>query len=114
VSREGKRTTIELLEVALTHLEIAQQHAALDLDILVVADGIALRLAAAVDALGQLEPDFRDRIAHGHWEQMRGMRNRIAHGYASVSPTIVKTTVDNELPQLVARSSALLAELEDR
>ncbi|MCA1783890.1 MAG: hypothetical protein LC679_17485, partial [Intrasporangiaceae bacterium] len=43
----GKGAPTELLEVGLAHLEIARQHAGLDLDSLVVTDGIALRLAAA-------------------------------------------------------------------
>lgn len=112
MSRDGGRSAIEVLEVALAHLDIAQQHGALDLDSLVVTDGIALRLSAAVDALSQLEPTLRDSIAQGRWDQMRGMRNRIAHGYGSVSPAIVRTTVENELGPLTERVQALLAELE--
>jgi uncharacterized protein with HEPN domain len=108
----GDRSPTELLEVALAHLEIAQRHAELDLDAQVVTDAIALRLAAAVEAIGRLDAGLRDQVADDHWERMRGMRNRIAHGYASVSVSMVRATVERELAPLVSRINALLAELD--
>ena len=90
---------------------MAQAHAEADVGLQVVTDAVALRLAAAVDVLTNLDAAMRDRVADGAWEQMRGMRNRIARGYASVSPAIVRATVDSELEPLIQRITHLLMEI---
>jgi uncharacterized protein with HEPN domain len=42
------------------------------------------------------------------WPLMRGMRNRIVHGYFQVDPVIVWDTCQNDLPGLVAPLQTLL------
>ena len=37
------------------------------------------------------------------WRNMRGMRNRIAHGYFELDLDVVWDTVDTALPQLLAQ-----------
>jgi uncharacterized protein with HEPN domain len=51
-------------------------------------------------------PDFA--VAHPEvpWRNMRGMRNRIAHGYFDINLDVVWDTVVTALPDLVARLPA--------
>jgi uncharacterized protein with HEPN domain len=55
------------------------------------------------DAVVQADPEIP-------WALMRGMRNRIVHGYYQVDPVIVWDTCQNDLPPLVDPLQNLLAE----
>lgn len=46
--------------------------------------------------------DYADSRPSIPWRGMRGMRNRIAHGYFDIDLDVVWRTVRTELPQLVA------------
>lgn len=46
-------------------------------------------------------PDFANAHAQVPWRNMRGMRNRIAHGYFDINLGMVWDTVQTELPPLV-------------
>ena len=48
-------------------------------------------------------PKFASRRPDIPWRSMRGMRNRIAHGYFEVDLGVVWETVRTELPLLLAR-----------
>nr|WP_314890137.1 HepT-like ribonuclease domain-containing protein [Actinomyces oris] len=67
----------------------------------IVIDAVAMRLSAGVEALGALDPDTRTRLLGDQWPRMRGMRNRIAHGYGFIDDTIVRQTVLVNLPPVV-------------
>ena len=41
------------------------------------------------------------RIPHVPWRSMRGMRNRIAHGYFDINLEVVWDTVQIALPELL-------------
>ena len=45
------------------------------------------------------------------WAQMRGMRNRMAHGYFDIDLNVVWDTVRSSLPDLEARIGAALANI---
>lgn len=45
-------------------------------------------------------PDFADTYPQIPWRNMRGMRNRIAHGYFDLDQDVVWDTVQNALPPL--------------
>lgn len=57
---------------------------------------------AATRVLGRY-PGSCDQHADIPWQAMRGMRNRIAHGYFSVDLDIVWTTVQTALPPLLEK-----------
>jgi uncharacterized protein with HEPN domain len=64
--------------------------------------GEALRQAEGLDAsIGPHLPDVRKIIA---------LRNRLAHGYASISPQIVWSVAANDVPRLREQVRTLLAE----
>jgi uncharacterized protein with HEPN domain len=46
-------------------------------------------------------PDFANEHAQVPWRNMRGMRNRIAHGYFDINLGMVWDTVQTELPPLI-------------
>ena len=46
-------------------------------------------------------PDFASAQADVPWRSMRGMRNRIAHGYFDIELNVVWNTVQEDLPVLV-------------
>lgn len=48
-------------------------------------------------------PAFADAHPDVPWRSIRGMRNRIAHGYFDVDLGVVWQTVQAELPRLVQR-----------
>ncbi len=58
------------------------------------------------EAANRLMQDYQ-AFTEGHpeipWRGMKGMRNRIAHGYFDIDFAIVWDTVQNSLPDLIAR-----------
>lgn len=48
-------------------------------------------------------PDFASRHTSVPWRAMRGMRNRIAHGYFDINLDVVWQTVQTALPDLLER-----------
>lgn len=58
----------------------------------------AIRIAEAV-------PTFIDSHPEVPWQQMRKMRNRIAHGYFEIDIGVVWATVERHLPPLLADST---------
>ena len=80
------RAENEVLSTALFHLDDVERYAERDLSDEAVLDAIALRLAAMVDALSQLPAEVLDTMFGATWKAMRGMRNRIAHGYHAIYP----------------------------
>lgn len=50
-------------------------------------------------------PNFANAKAAIPWRGIRGMRNRIAHGYFDIDLHVVWTTVQTELPLLVKHLS---------
>jgi uncharacterized protein with HEPN domain len=61
---------------------------------LVVIGEIAGRLARKYPGFAAGHPDLK-------WDQMRGLRNRIAHGYFEIDYAIVWETVQTDLPALL-------------
>lgn len=96
-----RRSTAELLEEALSNLELAAEHSQLDLEQQVILDGASLRLAAGIEALSRLPPEVRTALFEDRWAVMWGMRNRIAHGYLLIDSEIVRQTLRGDLPVLV-------------
>ena len=52
-------------------------------------------------------PEFADRHPDVPWRSMRGMRNRIAHGYFEINLDVVWDTVQTALPELLSRVRGL-------
>ena len=61
---------------------------------------------AATKVMDQ-HPVFAERHKHIPWRSMRGMRNRIAHGYFDINLDVVWDTVQTALPELKSQLAAL-------
>jgi uncharacterized protein with HEPN domain len=51
--------------------------------------------------------EFLDQHPDVPWRSMKGMRNRIAHGYFDIDLDVVWETVQTALPQLIERLPAI-------
>ncbi|MDQ6895468.1 MAG: DUF86 domain-containing protein [Actinomycetota bacterium] len=67
-----------------------------------VVDAVCMRLSAGVEALNRLESSTRDDLFGDTWPLMWGIGNRIAHGYLLVEPTIIRRTLDVDMPAILA------------
>ena len=60
--------------------------------------------------------DHYPEVAAAHpeieWRSMRGMRNRIAHGYYEINLDVVWDTIETALPVLCAQLATLLSSRE--
>jgi uncharacterized protein with HEPN domain len=62
------------------------------------------------EAANRVSADCQSSLSLIAWEDIIGMRNRLAHGYFDVNLTIVWRTVTEELPGLIAHLEEALAE----
>lgn len=57
--------------------------------------------------------DFAQANAQVPWRSMRGMRNRIAHGYFDINLEVVWATVQTALPEMLQQLEAIIENLGD-
>ena len=62
-------------------------------------------IGEAATRLADEYPEFVAGYPEVPWKSMRGMRNRMAHGYFDIDLAIVWQTVHTSLPELAARQS---------
>ena len=67
---------------------------------------------AATKAM-DLYPDFTNSHPEVPWRNMRGMRNRIAHGYFEINLDVVWETVTTALPKLLQQLAAIAGNLNE-
>lgn len=58
--------------------------------------------------------DFAQANAQVPWRSMRGMRNRIAHGYFDINLEVVWATVQTALPEMLQQLVAIIENLGDQ
>jgi len=98
------RTDQEQVLDAPDHIAVLHDHLARgEMADSLIADAVCLRLAAAIDSVAQTTPNFRDRIFGDVWPVMWATRNRIAHGYAFIDMSIIRSTVERDLPGFESR-----------
>jgi len=66
---------------------------------------------AATKVMDQF-PDFAANHGEISWRNMRGMRNRIAHGYFDINLEVVWDTVQTALPSLLLQLPMLIKSAE--
>lgn len=71
-----------------------------------IADRVLQAAGAAIagrigEAARHLPDDFRAEFGEVPWKQIVDMRNRVAHDYRSVDPTIVWSTLELAVPELI-------------
>jgi uncharacterized protein with HEPN domain len=91
-----------VLREALAHFEVVADYGRGEVIDQKTVDAICMRLSAGIEALAALDPAVREDLFGDAWFEMWGMRNRIAHGYLLVEPGIVHSTVERDVPTLIA------------
>jgi uncharacterized protein with HEPN domain len=82
-------------------LRYAREHPTWPTDQLVI-DAIAKRIEDVADAAKMRFPRaLRDEFPEIPWDEIAGMRDRLAHDYASVDLDILREVVAEHLPHLV-------------
>lgn len=71
-----------------------------------------LIIGEAATKLLQNYSDFLTRHPDVPWSSMKGMRNRLAHGYFDINLEVVWETVSNALPNLLERMPAVLEDAD--
>jgi uncharacterized protein with HEPN domain len=74
-------------------------------------DAVAMNLLVIGESAARLPAEVRDLEPEIDWVASIGLRNRIAHGYSSISFTIVWSIVIVELPGLRAAIERIIARL---
>ena len=69
-------------------------------------DAVSRRLEAAIESL--MHGDIGEEIFGDNWRAIRGIRNRLAHGYTDADPEIIRDTVANDLDDFEARIRSAL------
>ena len=65
-----------------------------------IFDAVRVRLIEIGEAVKTLPTELLATEASVPWEQVAGMRDRLAHRYFDTSHAIVAGTVENDLPEL--------------
>ena len=66
-----------------------------------IQDSVIRRLEIIGEAAGRISPGFRDTHPEIQWSEIRGMRNRMTHGYDDIDMDIVWDTVERDIPHLI-------------
>ena len=64
-------------------------------------------IGEAASKLMDVHAEFTQRYPQVPWRSMRGMRNRIAHGYFDIDLNVVWNTVQEDLPALLNALSGI-------
>jgi len=72
-----------------------------------------IEIGEAATKIAASDPDFVAQNDGLPWSQMRGMRNRIAHGYFDIDLDIVWQTVVSAIPALNQQAEDLLNEVRE-
>jgi uncharacterized protein with HEPN domain len=75
-----------------------------------VRDSVLYRLIVIGEAVAQLPSDVKDRHPEVPWRVVKDFRNRVVHGYFSMSWTIVWNTVMEAVPLLRTQVARILEE----
>lgn len=70
-------------------------------------------IGEAATQLAQAAPDWVASQPQIPWQGLRGMRNRIAHGYFDVNLELVWNTLQLAMPDLLPKLAAVRARLAD-
>ena len=71
-------------------------------------DSVTRRIEIIGEAAGRLSSAFRERHPQIPWARIRGMRNRMIHGYEDIDMDIVWDTVEQHIPRLISQIERLV------
>lgn len=102
--KSKKRPLAWHLDRALEHMTVIHRHMSrgLDLDDPLLRDAVSMQLAATIDALKAANTVSEDAVAGSFgdaWTKIQGMRNALVHEYFEVNVEVLKSTIENDLPE---------------
>lgn len=74
-----------------------------------IFDAVRARLIEVGEAVKGIDPNLLAREPSVAWQDIAGMRDRLAHRYFDTSHAIVAATVEVDLPELLSAVERLLA-----
>jgi uncharacterized protein with HEPN domain len=76
-------------------------------------DAVLRNFEVIGEAAKKIPDSVRQEYDAVPWSEMAGMRDRLIHGYATIDLEIVWTTVEAEIPTLVAQLETVRDEFEN-
>ncbi len=76
-----------------------------------VFDAVRVRLIEIGEAVKDIDPGLLASEAEIPWQDVAGMRDHLTHRYFDTAHSIVQTTIEVDLPPLVAAVQRLLDQL---
>ncbi|MBN1370045.1 MAG: DUF86 domain-containing protein [Dehalococcoidaceae bacterium] len=70
--------------------------------------GLVRLLEIIGEAAGCITDGFKGRYPYVPWIKIKGMRNRLIHGYFDFDPILVWKTIEDDLPGLVAELEKII------
>lgn len=71
-------------------------------------DSVIRRIEIMGEATGRLSLAFREKHPEIPWARLKGMRNRMIHGYDDIDMDIVWDTLERHIPRLISRVERLV------
>ena len=78
-----------------------------------VFDAVRVRLIEIGEAVKDIEPELLSSEPEIPWSDVAGMRDHLAHRYFDTADTVVRATVEHDLPPLVSAAKRLLRSVGD-
>ncbi len=100
--REWLADISDAIEAVRSHLQRG------GLDDSLVFDAVRLRLIEIGEAVKRIDPALLEGEPEVAWQDVAGMRDRLAHHYFDTSHAIVQATIDHDLPALLTGVERLL------
>ena len=75
-------------------------------------DAVIRQIEIIGEAITHLTPELRDANSDIPWKKIVGTRNRLIHGYTSVSLKVIWKIVKTELPKLKIGVEGILRHLQ--
>ncbi|MBA2282005.1 MAG: DUF86 domain-containing protein [Acidimicrobiia bacterium] len=76
-----------------------------------VFDAVRVRLIEIGEAVKDIDPELLASESDIPWRDVAGMRDHLAHRYFDTAHSILRATVEEDLPPLVAAAERLLEQL---
>lgn len=83
-----------------------------DLEDGLIFDAVRVRLIEIGEAVKALDPDLLAREPGISWVDVAAMRNHLTHRYFDTAHAIVRATVVDDLPPMIAAANRLLDQLK--
>ena len=106
----SRRDNERLADILASAQAISAHLARGGLDDGLVFDAVRVRLIEIGEAVKDIDPDLLAGEPDIPWRDVAGMRDHLAHRYFDTAHSIVRATLEEDLPPLVAATERLLAE----